>query len=344
MGQLTSLLLVTVFACRFNPHESPMSRRFVKELADGEVIDQVFLASEKQLRTNRNGNLYLQVRLSDKTGSLTAMLWNANQKHYDSFNNGDFIRVKGTSQLYNGGMQVLAKDVEKTDPATVEESDFETLSTVDVEKMVARVGELLRGMGNVHLRNLAECFLIDEDFMRGFRTAPAGIKNHHAYQGGLLEHVLSLMELVNVVGPLYENVDADELMMGAFIHDMGKIRELTYEPDLGYSDAGQLIGHLVLGVSMLDEMIAITEKQSGEDFPEPLANHLRHMIVSHHGTHEFGSPKLPMSQEAVALHYLDNLDAKLHSFQQLIDEDLNKDSAWTVYHPSLGRKIFKGQS
>ena len=319
-----------------------MSRRFVNDLADGEVIDEIYLASEKQLRTNRNGNLYLQLRLSDKTGSLTAMLWNANQRHYDSFNNGDFVRIKGTSQLYNGGMQVLVKEFDKSDSSGIDQADFETLSILDVEKMVTRVAELLRGMKSVPLQNLAECILVDEPFMQGLRSAPAGIKNHHAYQGGLLEHVLSLMELVSIVAPRYPEIDADILLMGAFLHDMGKIRELTYQPDLGYSNAGQLIGHLVMGVSMLDELIAETEKQSGEEFPADLANHLRHLIVSHHGQYEYGSPKLPMTLEAIALHFLDNLDAKMHSVTQLIEEDVNKDSPWTVYHPSLGIKVYKG--
>jgi len=197
-------------------------------------------------------------------------------------------------------------------------------------------------MRNVHLRNLAECFLVDEKFMKGFRSAPAGIKNHHAYQGGLLEHVVSLMEVCHLVSPRYPNLDADMLLFGAFLHDIGKIRELTYSPDLGYSDQGQLIGHLVQGVSMLDEMIVETEKQSGEEFPDDVANQLRHMIVSHHGQYEFGSPKLPMTLEAIALHYLDSLDARMHSVAQLIAEDVNKGSPWTVYHPSIGRKIYKG--
>jgi 3'-5' exoribonuclease len=319
-----------------------VTRKFINQLSEGENVNQVFLASEKQLRTNRNGNLYLQVRLNDKTGSVTAMLWNAHQKHYDSFNNGDFIRVKGTSQLYNGGMQVLAKQVDKSNESEVDEADFVTLSNDAVEQMVSRVAEMLRGISDVHLRNLAECFLIDETFMHGFRSAPAGIKNHHAYLGGLLEHVLSLMEVCALVGPRYPNLNLDLLLMGAFLHDVGKIQELTYSPDLGYSDSGQLIGHLVLGVSMLDEMIVMTEKQSGEKFPKDMANQLRHMIVSHHGQYEFGSPKLPMTLEAMALHFLDNLDAKMHSVTQLIEEDVNKDSPWTVYHPSLGIKIFKG--
>ncbi len=318
-----------------------MARHYVRELNDGQVVDQTFLASEKQLRTNRNGNLYLQVRLSDKTGSLTSMLWNAQQRHYDCFENGDYLNVKGTAQVYNGNMQVLAKEVSKVSPSDVDETDFITLSDGAVEDMLARVAELLRSVANPHLLTLAECFLIDETFMKGLRSAPAGIKNHHAYRGGLLEHVLSLMEVVTLIAPRYADVDADKLLMGAFLHDIGKIRELTYEPDLGYSTPGQLLGHLVQGVTMLDEMIAQSEKQSGQDFPEDLANQLRHMIVSHHGTLEFGSPKVPMTLEAIALHHLDNLDAKLHSVKQLIEDDVNSDSPWTVYHPSLGRKLYK---
>ena len=319
-----------------------MARKYVRELTDGEAVDQVFLASEKQLRTNRNGNLYLQVRLSDKTGSLTSMLWNAHQRHYDCFENGDYLNVKGTSQVFNGNMQVLAKEVAKVSSSDVDEADFITLSDGVVESMLARVAELLRSISDPNLLTLAECFLIDETFMKGLRSAPAGIKNHHAYRGGLLEHVLSLMEVVTLIAPRYPDLNADKLLMGAFLHDIGKIRELTYEPDLGYSTQGQLLGHLVQGVTMLNEMVAQAEKQSGENFPEDLANQLRHMIVSHHGTQEFGSPKVPMTLEAIALHHLDNLDAKLHSVKQLIADDVNTDSPWTVYHPSLGRKLYKG--
>ena len=319
-----------------------MTRRFVNELADGENLDQVFLASEKQLRTNRNGNLYLQLRVSDRTGSLTAMLWNAHQKHFDGFENGDYVTIKGTAQVYNGAMQVLARDVKKSDSKSVEEDDFITLSTQKLEGMVSRVAEILRSSSSEPLRNLAECFLVDEDFMGMLKRAPAGVKNHHAYHGGLLEHMLSLMEVALLVAPQYPNLNQDLLLFGAFLHDLGKIRELTYSPDLGYSDQGQLLGHMVQGVVILDEKIAETEKQTGAAFPGDVADQLRHLIVSHHGTLEFGSPKVPMTLEAVALHYLDSLDAKLHSFQQLIEDDVNPNSTWTVYHPSIGRKIFKG--
>jgi 3'-5' exoribonuclease len=319
-----------------------MERRFINELQDGEVIDQIFRASEKQLRTNRNGNLYLQLRLSDRTGSLTAMLWNARQNQFDSFANGDFLRVKGTAQLYNGGMQILCKEIEPGDERGIQMADFETLSLIDIEKMLVRIAELLRSMENADLRNLADCFWLNERFLEGFRQAPAGVKNHHAFQGGLLQHVLSLMELVDKVTPLYPMIDRDLLLMGAFLHDIGKIHELTYQPDLGYSDEGQLLGHLVLGIRLLDEMIVATERQSGEPFPADLALHLRHLILSHHGEYDFGSPKLPMTVEAIALHLLDNLDSKIYSFQQLIDDDANKSSHWTPYQPALNRKIYKG--
>ncbi len=318
-----------------------MTKKYVNELTDGESFNEVFLASEKQLRPNRNGDLYLQVRLSDKTGSLTAMMWNAKQSQYDAFNNGDYVRVKGTAQLYNGGMQVIAKGVDRENPEKVDESEFVTLSQVDVDKLVQRMTEILRSFRNVHLRNLVECFVIDEDLMRMIRSAPAGIKNHHAYRGGLLEHMLSLMEVCLLVGPRYQGVDVELLTMGAFLHDIGKVFELTYEPDLGYSDSGQLIGHLIQGISILDAKIAETNKQSDDAFPEDLANQLRHMIVSHHGQYEFGSPKLPMTLEAIALHYLDNLDAKIHCARQMIDEDANSESKWTVYSPGFGRKIYK---
>lgn len=319
-----------------------MARRFVAELGESENLDQVFLVSEKQLRPNRSGNLYLQVRLSDRTGSLTGMMWNAKNSVYGSFENGDFLRVLGTTQFYNGNLQIILNRVERVDPHSVEETDFVTLTEASVDRLAARLTDLLRDMASIPLRDLAECFLMDDEFMRKFTTAPAGVKNHHAYRGGLLEHVVSLMELCKVVAPRYPEIDPDLLIMGAFLHDMGKIDELTYDRELGYSDEGQLIGHLVMAVSMLEAMIRKAEQLSGEAFPIELALRLKHMIVSHHGEYEYGSPKLPMTPEAVALHFLDNLDAKLHCINRLIQEDVNSDSNWTPFQSILGRKLFKG--
>jgi 3'-5' exoribonuclease len=319
-----------------------MPRRFIRQLTEGEDVDEVFLAAEKQLRTNRGGNLYLQVRFSDKSGSIVGMLWNANQAHYDSIDNGDYVRVRAKTQVYNGGLQLILKSLAEEDAARVDPADFQTLSSAELDQLMQQLSQALRGMRNYHLRNLAECFLTDSAFVDQLQKAPAGVKNHHAFRGGLIQHVVSLLKVAQFVSGHYPALDGDIMTMGVFLHDIGKLRELTYEPDLGYTDAGQLLGHMVLGVTMLDEKIREAEKLSGESFPESLGLHLKHLIVSHHGEYEFGSPKLPMSREAIALHLIDNLDAKVHSFDQLIAEDVNSESAWTVYHSGLGRKIYKG--
>ncbi len=319
-----------------------MSHRYVNQLGDQEDVNEVYLAAEKQLRTNRNGNLYLQLTLMDKSGTANAMMWNATEATYKQFETGDYIHVEGNAQLYNGKVQVIVNHLRKARDGEVNEDDFISVSTQEVEVMQARIAELLRGLKNFHLRNLAEAYLMDETLMAKFAKAPAGIKNHHAYQSGLMEHVLNLMEVVHLVAPRYPEVDSELLLMGAFLHDMCKIDELLYERELSYSDEGQLIGHLVMAVSLLDEKVRESEKLSGDKFPPELVLRLKHMVVSHHGEYEYGSPKLPMTLEAVALHHLDNLDAKIHSFQQLMADDPNTDSNWTTYQPSLRRKLFKG--
>ncbi len=319
-----------------------MSRRFVSQLAHQETIDQIFLASEKQLRPNRNGNLYLQLDLSDRSGSIAARMWNASENDYRGFENGDYVRVEGCTQLFQGTIQLIATGIRKVSPNEVNPDDFMILDSKEIDGYVVKLGSLLRKLRDPYLLNLAECFLMDDEFMRKFSRAPAGVKNHHAYIGGLLEHVVNLMEVCLAVAPLYPSINADLLLMGAFLHDMGKIDELTYERDFAYSDEGQLIGHLVMAIGILDRKLKEVERLSGEPLPEELALRLKHMIVSHHGQYEYGSPKLPMTLEAVALHHLDNLDAKVHSFEQLMRDDPNVESGWTNYNTSLGRKLFKG--
>jgi 3'-5' exoribonuclease len=320
-----------------------MARRFINQLGHQEAVNEVFVANGKLLRPNRNGNLYLQVELSDSTGSIPARLWNANETLYQSFENGDYIRVEGATQIFQGAVQLILKRIQKVDPAEINPDDFKPQPAVDVDKLFARLEEMLRGMGDPGLRNLAECFLFDEAFTAKLMMAPAGTKNHHAYHGGLLAHIVGLMELVLHIAPCYPQIDRDLLLMGAFLHDLGKIDELTYERGLAYSDEGQLIGHLVMAVSILEAKVAEAEKLSGESIPEETILRLKHMIVSHHGEYDFGSPKLPMTLEAIALYCLDNLDAKINSFQQLISEDPNVDSPWTVYQANLERKLFKGK-
>lgn len=319
-----------------------MQRRFVNELGHQETVDQIFLASQKQLRPNRNGNLYLQVELSDRSGSLSARMWNAADADYRGFEDGDFVRVEGSTQVYQGGLQLIATSICKARHEEIDFADFMHLSPAEIDRLAARLAELLRGMRDPHLRNLAECFLSDDDFMRRFTRTPAGVKNHHAYPGGLLEHVVNLMEIATRIADRYPSIDPDLLLFGAFLHDMGKIEELSCERGFAYTDAGQMLGHVVLAVTILDAKLHEAERLSGEEIPAETKLRLKHMIISHHGEYEYGAPKLPMTLEAIALHYLDNLDAKIHHFEQLIRDDANVDSAWTQFHPNLSRKLFKG--
>ncbi len=321
-----------------------MTRRFVGQLADGESIEEVFLVTDKQLRANRNGNLYLQMELRDRTGSISARLWNVGEPLFRSFEVGDFLHIKGKVQLFQGALQMILSHMERSDSARVNLSDFLPHTEHDIGKLQERLRGFLLRLANPHLRALAECFLIDEEFVSAFSQVPAGIRNHHAYLGGLLEHVVTLLDAADRVLPLYPHVDRDLLLMGIFLHDIGKVRELTYAKAFAYTDEGQLIGHIVIGVEMLAEKAAKVPDLTGEPFPTELLLRLKHMILSHHGTYEFGAARLPMTPEAIALHYLDNLDAKVHSFTRDIREDRNQSSAWTPFNQSLQRRLFKGSA
>jgi len=321
-----------------------IERRFVSQLAHNEQVNQVFLASDKQLRPNRNGNLYLQLSLSDRSGAIATRLWNASENDYRAFENGDYVMVDGATQLFQGNMQLIANAIRRARTDEVDETDFLMLRTDEIDRMATRLAEILRSIKTPELRNLAECFLMDTEFMAKFTAAPAGMKNHHAYKGGLLEHVVGLMELVLVVAPRYPQLDQDKLLVGAFLHDAAKTDELSYDRDIAYTDEGQLLGHMVLAMTMIDEKVHDAERLSGEPLPKSLITEIKHMVISHHGEYEFGSAKLPMTLEAVALHHLDNLDAKMASFTQLINDCPNVESNWTQYHANLGRKLYKGAS
>ncbi|MBL8827537.1 MAG: HD domain-containing protein [Planctomycetaceae bacterium] len=319
-----------------------MARRFINQFTHQEPIDQIFLAQQKQLRPNRNGNTYLQVELSDRSGIISGRMWNAGEGEYRGFNDGDFVRVEGLAQLFQGQMQLIIHNICRARMDEVNEDDFMPLSPAMIDQLVARLIEILRSIKNPQLRSLADCFVMDETFMAKFARAPAGVKNHHAYVGGLLEHVVNLMEVILLVTPRYPELDPELMLIGALTHDMGKIDELAYDKGFSYTDEGQLIGHLVMAVSTVERKAAEAQKLTGEAIPEETLLRIKHMIISHHGEYEYGSPKLPMTLEAIALHQLDNLDAKLHSFGQLMREDPNVESHWTAYQASLGRKLFKG--
>lgn len=319
-----------------------MPRRAVQLLTDGESIDEVYLIADKQLRTNRNGSFFLQVELRDRTGAITARLWNANEPQFRSFDEGDFLRIKGKVQLFQGTLQVVFTQFDKADPSKLALEEFVARVEQDIHKLYERLKQHLLKLGDPHLRALAECFFIDDDFVNAFCRVPAGIRNHHAYIGGLLDHVVTMLDVADRIAPLYPALNREVLMMGVFLHDIGKTRELSADTVFGYTDEGQLVGHIDLGVEMLTEKVQRVPDLTGEPFPRELLLRLKHLIVSHHGSYEFGSPRLPMTPEAIALHYIDNLDAKLHSFLRDIREDKNATSAWTPYNASIQRRLFKG--
>lgn len=319
-----------------------MSRRYVNQLTHGESVDEVFLVVDKQLRANRQGNLYLQLDLRDKSGVLGARFWNATEDLARGFDPGDFLRVRGKVQVFQGALQLIAAHLDVVDPSRVEPEEYLPQASQDVARQLGRLREIMRGVGDPHLRALIDCFLIDDDFVRKFTAAPAGVRNHHAYPGGLLEHVVTLLEAGDRIAGLYPGVDRDLLLAGIFLHDIGKVDELSYERAFSYTDAGQLLGHLVMGVEMVGEQARRAAVLTGEPFPAELLLRVKHLIVSHHGPAEFGSPKPPMTPEAVALHYLDNLDAKLHAVDREIRDDPVRESSWTPFNQNLGRKLFKG--
>ncbi len=318
-----------------------MTRQFVQQMADGDSIEEVYLVVDKQVRANRNGNMYLQLELRDRSGAISARLWNAPEPLVRTFESGDFLCVKGKVQLFQGALQMILSQLDRVETEKVELADFLPHTEQDVSKLYERLCTLLRKLDNPHLRALAECFLIDHELMSGFCKAPAGVRNHHAYLGGLIEHVVTLMEAADRIAPLYPELNHDLLLMGIFLHDIGKVRELSYDRAFHYTDEGQLIGHLVLGVEMLCEKVRQVPDLTAEAFPNELLLRLKHLIVSHHGALEFGSPTLPMTPEAIALHYLDNFDAKIHSFTRDIREDRGP-SSWTPYSQATQRRLFKG--
>jgi 3'-5' exoribonuclease len=320
-----------------------MTRRFVQELADGEAVEDVFLVSDKQLRANRNGNLYIQADLRDRSGVINARLWNAGEPLFRSFDVGDFVRARGKVQLFQGALQLILSHLEKTEPGAVELTDFLPHTTQDVGVLLQKLKDALRKIGSPHLRALADCFLMDDDFVRDFCNVPAGVRNHHAYVGGLLEHVVTLLDAAERLLPLYPDVDRDLVLAGVFLHDAGKVRELTCKKAFAYTDEGQLVGHITIGVEMVTEKIAEAAKLTDEPFPPELLLRVKHMILSHHGQLDFGSPVVPMTPEAIFLATLDNLDAKVNTFTRDIREDRNPISAWTPYSQSLQRRLFKGQ-
>ena len=321
-----------------------MSRRFINQIRENESVVEVYQMSDRFLRPNKNGNLYLQFIISDRTGSMDGRLWNAEEDLLSEFESGDFVVTEGTVQRFQGTLQFIAKKITRVNPAKLNMNDFARGGMVDIPAQTAKLKELLRGISDPDLLNLADCFLTDETFMTAFCERPAGVKLHHATVGGLLEHTVSMMELAKAVSGIYSKmIDPDLLLMATFLHDIGKVEELSNRGGFSYTDTGQILGHPFLGAEILRRKIEETEKLTETPFNPETAMLLTHMIISHHGPLENGSAKVPMTLEAVALHFIDSLDAKLTEFYRHLHEDPNSDSHWTNYIPAIERKLYKRQ-
>lgn len=319
-----------------------MVRVFVKELKDGDSVNEIFLLADKQLRANRNANLYLLATLRDRTGIVSGLMWNVAEEMVQNVSAGDYVRVRGKVQLYQGGLQMIMTHIDHVPRSSCDEEDFQVQSQANAAPLLARLKELLTSLRCAQLLTLAQCFLDDEALVTGLCAAPAGVKAHHAYMGGLIEHVVSMSEVADRICVLYPALNRDLLLLGVLLHDLGKVRELTWDPTLAYTDEGQLLGHINIAIEILNEKLVNAASRLGKPLDQEIVLRLKHMILSHHGTREFGSPTVPMTPEAIALHHIDNLDARLHEFTRAIEDDLNADSAWTPFNPRNDRKLFKG--
>ena len=313
-----------------------MKSLFITDIRDNQPVDSLFLVSSKNHGVTKGGSGYLTLKLKDRSGEIEGRVWDRAEDLGRTFDKNDFVHVRGQATLYQGKVQIRVRDIARVEERKIAIEDYLTKSQFDPEEMAKELMTILRGIKIPHLRALAESFFVDQTFMELFKRAPAGKSIHHAYLGGLLEHTLSLLKLILKVVENYQGINVDLLLIGGFLHDIGKVYEFSFDRAVEYTDRGQLLGHLVMEVEIVNEKI-----KTIPDFPEELGTLVKHMIVSHHGSYEFGSPKLPQTLEAVMLHYLDDLDGKIQSIQTLVGKE--RGSRWTSYHRAYGRSFFTGR-
>jgi len=292
---------------------------FVADAAkfDGETITSFFAISSFSVREKKGGGgQYLALVLSDKTGSLEARMWEEFASAMETCGEGCFVKVQGQISKYQNRFQITLARMRLAADSEVEVADFVPATKYDVPEMWAELRGYVEGFSNQDLKRLVFAFLDDEQIGGAYREAPAAKMLHHAWLGGLLEHVLFLVRICRVAAPFYPEVDADLLVTGAILHDIGKVKELTWGTSFSYSLEGQLIGHISIAQGMLREKV-----KTLPDFPEKLRILVEHMILSHHGKYEFGSPKLPMTPEALLLSALDDLEAKMQAMRNEFGRD-----------------------
>ena len=313
-----------------------MKKIFANEIKENERVESIFLVKQKSISFTKAGNPYLNLTLIDKTGEVNGKVWEQAEKLAKLFQKDDFVTIQSTAVTYQNSLQLNISSIIPLSPSEIDITNFLPQAKNDIEQTFLKLKAIIEEVSNTHLKKLLDLFIADDQLIRLFKLAPAAKKMHHVYLGGLLEHTLSLSNLILQISKHYEGLNVDLLLTGGILHDIGKIHELTYSRSFDYSDSGRLIGHITLGVEMINEKIRLIP-----DFPEELAVELRHLIISHHGEYQYGSPKRPKTLEALILYYLDDLDAKVEEIQSFIQREEENQSKCAGYHQMLERYIYK---
>ncbi|HUI83304.1 MAG TPA: OB-fold nucleic acid binding domain-containing protein [Candidatus Binatia bacterium] len=301
---------------------------------ENQTITSFFVVAVKQVKSKKSGELYLSLILADRSGQMQANMWDNVADTLSAFDQDDFVKVKGVIHKYNGRWQLTIHKMRRLQESEIDYSDYLPKTSKDVEQLWQTLCAYVEGFENHWLKALLREFIADEAIASAYKTAPAAKSLHHAFVGGLIDHVVSLFTVCDLAARNYPQINRDLLLTGAFLHDIGKLRELAYQRSIAYTTQGQLLGHMIIELEMLHEKLM---RLPG--FPEELRVLIEHMIISHHGQYEFGSPKLPMFPEALMLHYLDDLDSKMESMRAQFEREADLDTPWTSYNASLERPL-----
>ncbi|NQT75585.1 MAG: HD domain-containing protein [Candidatus Omnitrophica bacterium] len=315
-----------------------MAHKYIKDFKEGECVESVYLVREKSFDTTRSGAPYIAVKLADKTGAVNARKWDATKDLFDSFSVDEYIKIKGKVEIYRKYPQVKLDALQKVKDSAVDRAVYVPAVEKDRDEMFRSFLSELGQVKNTHLKQLLKNIFANADCTARFKMAPAATDFHHPYLGGLLEHTLSCMQLARIVASRYPDIDIDLLICGTALHDIGKIEELSYEKSFYYTDKGRLIGHIVLGTNLVEKEIT-----GISGFPDELKSLLLHIMLSHHGEQEWGSPKRPMCLEAIVLHHVDNLDAKINGFGQFVKTCSDPYSNWTKHSKMFREFLYKKQ-
>jgi 3'-5' exoribonuclease len=312
-----------------------MKTAYVTDLLSDQNITSFFLVHEKELRNTREGRAYLRLELGDRSGTIEARMWDQFEAAAKDIHRDDFVKVQARVEVYRNKPQLALIQLRLAKPEEIDLADYLPHTTADVEKMFAELRGYVESISNPWLKQLVLGIIADPETARCYKRAPAAKVMHHAYLGGLLEHVISLCGMARRVATHYPELDIDLLLTAAILHDVGKLEELCYERAIGYTTPGQLLGHIVMELETVTRAI-----DKIEGFPAPLKTVVQHLLISHHGQYEFGSPKLPMIREAMVFHYLDDLDSKLAAVRVALATE-SGDDEWSAYSSALGRKFLK---